>query len=602
MKLIPVKYHNKNYPEGIIPLLVEVAGNLDSKAICQNQPYSLHTEYSYMKRKFDSELLNGLEELKDAHKDGVPQLWKSIKWSEEFAVFIERLVGDSIAPEVIEIHPPFKDYCKDISTFWERYIVFYRCIIRKFPETKIIIENRCGTYYKGSKFLIYNCNDVIELCQYLANGHTELGIIVDYPQLFSAEKIKMDNVKTEKILQFNKHLKPYASFVWAIHLWGKRKSKKGNRWSPHSGDLNTFFSNDSEKKNIFLKSMINTFDDDIKRYFVPEVNTSEQDLKNIVNDLVFAGIIFVQAGFKNYLLAVDWEEKTPKLVLYNNDQNSVWECNAIGKFSFLIGDKKYCIGNKEIVSNKYLGCSNHTILKEKKIKCPDCIQMDLFKNCVKCTGNHCYVKNQEVLDRCNQEHVVYLAYFSGDVIKVGVAHARRKYSRLLEQGALYSIIIATCRTGKIARQLESSIRKIGIKDKVSSKYKIHNLGHFDIEHANEKLLEQYNYVMNELDSACFENIKLIDPPKIVEQRETLSILEKLSFQENKQLTLLNYMNFVQSQKEELQILDNLDGFEGEVIAFIGMIALLKKEKKYYLFDFKNLIGKEMHIITDRERN
>lgn len=30
MKLIPVKYHNKNYPESVIAKLDEIAGNLDS--------------------------------------------------------------------------------------------------------------------------------------------------------------------------------------------------------------------------------------------------------------------------------------------------------------------------------------------------------------------------------------------------------------------------------------------------------------------------------------------------------------------------------------------------------------------------------------------
>ncbi len=208
MILIPVKYHNKNYPDGVFPQIDEIAGNFDSKAINMEKPYSLHTEYSYMKRDFDSELLDGLDELKNANKNGIPQLWKSIKWSEEYALFIERLIGSSIPPEVIEIHPPFKDYCDNITVFWDRYIAFYKHIISKFSTTKIIIENRCGTMYTGSEFLISTCKDVIKLCQFLVDKHNELGIIIDYPQLFSAEKIRMDNVNIEKILQFNLQLKP----------------------------------------------------------------------------------------------------------------------------------------------------------------------------------------------------------------------------------------------------------------------------------------------------------------------------------------------------------------------------------------------------------
>ena len=35
-----------------------------------------------------------------------------------------------------------------------------------------------------------------------------------------------------------------------------------------------------------------TFDDNIVRYFVPEVNSSEEDLQSIINDLLKYGIIF----------------------------------------------------------------------------------------------------------------------------------------------------------------------------------------------------------------------------------------------------------------------------------------------------------------------
>lgn len=600
MKLIPVKYHNKNYPEGVIPQLDEIAGNLDSKAISARRPYSLHTEYSYMKRKFDSELLRDLDELKSAHKDGIPQLWKNVKWSEEYAVFIERLIGDSVPPEVIEIHPPFRDYCNDLAAFWERYIVFYKYIIKKYPKTKIIIENRCGTMYTGSGFLISTCNDVLELCRFLTDSHTELGVIVDYPQLFSAEKIKMDNVKLDKILRFNTEIKPYVSIVQAIHLWGKRKSKKSNRWSPHSGDLNTFFSNDNVKKAVFLESMKDLFHDDIKRYFVPEVNTSEDDLKSIVSDLTAAGIIFVQTDMEDYLVSIDWDEQVPRFILCNHVQNSIWKCNAIGEFSFLVGPKRYCIGNKEITSHEYSGCPNHAMLTEKSNKCPDCDRSDRFKNCVKCTGNYCYVKDREVLNRCNQEHFVYLAYFPGDIIKVGVAHGRRKYARLFEQGALYSFIIASCPSGKIARKLESDIRKTGVRDKVSSQYKVNNLTHFKVAYANKKLSETYNYIMSELDNISFKDVGIIDPPEIVEQKEALSVLEKLSFQENQQLTLWDYMDIEKYNRKEIKMLESLNNFRGQIVSFIGTIAILRQEEKYFLFDFKQVIGREIRLIKNKE--
>lgn len=595
MRLIPVKYHNKNYPDSVIPLLDELAGNLDSKQIFTCNPYSLHTEYSYMKRNLNSDLLSDLDELKISNKNGIPQLWKNIKWSEQYALFIERLIENSISPEVIEIHPPFKEYCNDIESFWERYIIFYNIISKKYPMTKIIIENRCGTMYTGSTFLFSTCNDMLKLCQFLSNGHNELGVIIDYPQLFSAEKIKMDNVKLDKILKFNESIKPYINVVDSIHLWGKRKSKKLNRWSPHSGDLNTFFSNDQEKKHIFLDSIKNTYNDEKERYFVPEVNTSEDDLTSIVNDLLNVDIVFVQKGFNDYLISVDWNNQIPQFILYNKMQNVIRKYTATGSFFIAVGNKRYCTGNKDVISHEHIGCPHVTELNEKALKCTQCNDSDTLKYCVRCTGKKCYVNNKEVLSRCNHEHFVYLAFFPDNVVKVGVAHGRRKYLRLLEQGAIYSYIIAVCQSGKIARQLEDNIRALGIKDRVTSTYKIHNIKYFNLNHADDVLSKMYNLIIDNIGTLNSEEIQLIRPPEKYVQTDILSLLDEILIESPKQLTLWDSFDTDTVEYDSIEILNNITTFRGQIIAFIGSIAILKKENQYYLHDFKQLYGREIHI-------
>ena len=60
MKLIPIIYHNKRYPLGITSNIEEVAGHLDKEYIKPKSRYSLHTEYSHMKRKLDSKLLKNI--------------------------------------------------------------------------------------------------------------------------------------------------------------------------------------------------------------------------------------------------------------------------------------------------------------------------------------------------------------------------------------------------------------------------------------------------------------------------------------------------------------------------------------------------------------
>lgn len=595
MKLIPVKYHKKDYPASVRPQLIEVAGNLDSKQIYMSQPYSLHTEYSYMKRDFNSELLADLDELKNAHYNGVPQLWKSEQWSREYAVFIKRLARESIPPEIIEIHPPFLDYCADIDIFWERYLVFYHAIKAAFPDTKILMENRCGTTYSKSAFLLSTCTDMLEFCRFLSNEHSELGLIVDYPQLFSAEKVKMDQLKLDRILQFNKELKNYAHTVGAIHLWGKekRKSKKSEsyRWSPHCGDLNTFFSGDLEKKKVFLTSMKETFNDPIERYFVPEVNTTEEDLQSIVTDLISVGIIFVQKDYPYHLISIDWENGAPQFVLQNNIDYSVQWKDAIGQFAFSIGPKQYCIGNRDMVDHSPMGCPIGRELTGDLHKCDHCEQDDLLKFCARCTGKYCPVTNPVVLERCAQEHFIYLAYFPYDTIKVGVAHGRRKYIRLYEQGALCALFAFTCSDGKTARQFENLIRMTGIRDKITSQYKLNNLSHIDLIHARNMLMAAYSAIIKKL--SIPNGISPVCPPEYVIQQESIRILNELPVG-NQQLSL---WDDGEPERIVVDTLGSVDGFQGEIQAFVGNIAIMKRGDSYHLFDFKNIIGRELSIIS-----
>ena len=292
MKLIPITYHNKKYPCGIISTIDEIAGNLDKDNIKPTRNYSLHTEYSHIKRKLENNLINKYEELKKSHKDNIPQLWKNKKWAIEFANFIIDLIGNNVPPTIIEIHPPFNDYCGSFKDFFDIYREFEKIILKKYPNVTLLIENRCGSFYKGGKFIISNSNSIINFLEELEKQDLKLKLVLDYPQVFSADLIKMDSINLTKILNFNEKIKKYINNIGGFHLWGKKKSMSSNRWTPHNGDLNSFFSNNESKKEEFIKSILDTFSDDKKRYFVPEVNSSEEDLQSIINDLIKYGIEF----------------------------------------------------------------------------------------------------------------------------------------------------------------------------------------------------------------------------------------------------------------------------------------------------------------------
>lgn len=72
----------------------------------------------------------------------------------------------------------------------------------------------------------------------------------------------------------------------------------------------------------------------------------------------------------------------------------------------------------------------------------------------------------EELQQISGPHVVYLAYFSPDLIKVGVSKKERQTMRQIEQGAYATLFIAEGLNGIDARQIETTLRKNGIQDKV----------------------------------------------------------------------------------------------------------------------------------------
>lgn len=77
-----------------------------------------------------------------------------------------------------------------------------------------------------------------------------------------------------------------------VHLWGKRRAPCG-RVVSHCGDLQSYFGNNEEVINAFLKDFLELFSDGQKRKLVLEVNSSNEDLLSIVNDLLGAGVEFV---------------------------------------------------------------------------------------------------------------------------------------------------------------------------------------------------------------------------------------------------------------------------------------------------------------------
>lgn len=282
-----VKYHTQTYPENIPLHIEEVAAHFDITNIKSSMQQSLHTEYSYGKRMLNSELILKFPVLASAQKNGIPQLWKNVQWAKDFSQFIFSLVGDQTPPSVIEIHPPFSDYT-DMKGFVKAYSVFEQAISLAYPQTQILIENRCGSIYRGGKFIISKHKDIEDLCRQIEKNDLKLKLAYDIPQIYTAHNVK----KAEMYIDLLKKARSLRAFIGGVHLWGKKKSSTGRKVA-HCGDLNSYFEYNETVKREFLLEFTKCFDDNTVRKMVLEVNSGNDDILSIIEDLRQVGIKFI---------------------------------------------------------------------------------------------------------------------------------------------------------------------------------------------------------------------------------------------------------------------------------------------------------------------
>lgn len=281
---ILVEYNNLPYPEGYTAQIQEVAAHFDKDAIDPQRAYSMHTEYCYGKRKYNTELISKYPALIAASKDGVPQLWKSAEWASEFADFIVDLVDEHSAPTIIEIHPPFNDYCS-LSEFADHFRIFEHKIHEAYPDVTIVIENRAGSVYHGGRFLVGKATEIVALCDLIKSEALNLGVVLDFPQLLTAENIDPLKFKIEKYQSAIQAIAKHRDLIKGIHIWGKKKSATG-RWVAHAGNFDTYFGGNDAVKEIFLSGIREICNAGLPRFFVPEVNSGSSDLEAIIQDLV----------------------------------------------------------------------------------------------------------------------------------------------------------------------------------------------------------------------------------------------------------------------------------------------------------------------------
>jgi len=278
-----VRYRNQRLPEGVVAGLSELPAHFDIQAVQPKGRYSLHTEYASKTRKFNSPALEGLDELKRSHRRGVPELWTSRHWAQEFAEFLFRLVGTSEAPTLVEVHPPFRGTVGGVADFLDTYRTFEKALLGRFPECQIVLENRAGTKH-SSKFLVSEADSVLELGRTLAVSDLKLRLALDLAQLFTAHFGSKHRVGLEGV-ELLHQLLPVAGKIGCTHLWGR-----GPNGGAHAGDLDQLFHPDIDAKWQCLEVLQDLLKGYPSGLLVIET-ISKMGLDSIISDLQMAGFL-----------------------------------------------------------------------------------------------------------------------------------------------------------------------------------------------------------------------------------------------------------------------------------------------------------------------
>jgi hypothetical protein len=181
---------------------------------------------------------------------------------------------------------------------------------------------------------------------------------------------------------------------------------------------------------------------------------------------------------EKHIIKLSWASGTPCLEYrFPNDRSKNLSRLDLSRtpLSFKVLDKRVCIGSISLLDLSISPCRHQKNLSGQKQKqCFVCSQKTGFQTCISCKGQSCESTSQDAISYCSHDHYVYLAYYPGDLVKVGTTAAVRKEQRLLEQGAEFAILVAKA-DGMDVRAIEKACSSLGYTQMVRKDYKFKTL-------------------------------------------------------------------------------------------------------------------------------
>lgn len=230
---------------------------------------------------------------------------------------------------------------------------------------------------------------------------------------------------------------------------------------------------------------------------------------------------------------------------------------------------RYCTGWVDITKHQAHVCPDQATVEGKYEQCIACRNRTGFNPAFYYAQT--VSEQQQIVNQ--QPHFLYLAYFSPELVKVGISQKARGTRRLLEQGARLALKLEAFPNAEIARQYEARIAALdGIVEHVVTRKKLELLEKaFDEKLASTTLNRLLDNISSSL-NISFPNSQII---------------ETSPHYRDEGLSLANTV-----------ILENPTGFTGSVKAVIGSLAVVEYSERLLVYNLKSLIGYRATIAKD----
>lgn len=281
---------------------------------------------------------------------------------------------------------------------------------------------------------------------------------------------------------------------------------------------------------------------------------------------------------KNLLLSrVDFnKDKKPRLKLIDSETDKIYSFTpTFGEDITLEIEtaQRFCIGWHDLATGEDFACPEKSEVDKKYEQCPRCQKRTGF-NPAFYNAAEGDISAQQI-ERNQQPHFVYLAYFAENTIKVGISFAGRGTARLLEQGARAALILDEFPSANVARNYEAKISAMpNFCENVKSNAKI-------------KLLE------TRFDETKAEKL-------LTEARSLIESTLAVKFAKNKPMFLDEFYcdktvphgDIVDTTKLEA---DNKIIFSGKLLAQVGYILIAQQQDENLIIPARKFTGCKLKI-------